>query len=340
MQKYLVPVLLCSAIGAVVVILVLASRDKRNGTPVETSLPTKGEPKTARESGLIPAKTPTHLRDNEALRELERMLQREQLDPKAHYFRHKVCEQMTEILESEELTRNLLNAIKEHGIDSDDPKRRDLMLGILRVMAHPEATAMIEAEYYRAKNEEERLLLLEAMAHKHHNPGTASVWAIDRALNGETKQLRHRAFMLIRAFSDNNEVIFTTAEAIYAGTTHPEQALQMIESIVYVADPVKGAQKWLRKRLENPRPDELHFLISYMEVWATRDDAHNLDRLAVAYPAMGDILRQRAEEIRLAVVLKEGDADTIAKARMQKIAREKQRERERRKAEEAKERDG
>ena len=315
------------------VILVLASRDKPRETEVVTEETTTPEPKASPESGLSPAKTPTRLRDNEALRELERLLQRKELDPKAHYFRQKVCEQMTEILDNELLTRNLLNAIKEHGIESDDPKRRELMLGILRVMAHPEATELIETEYYRARNEEERLLLLEAMAHTHHNPETASVWAIDRALNGETKQRRRRAFMMIRRFSEHHEVIFKTAEAIYAGTTRPEQALEMIDSIVYVADPVKGARKWLRKRLENPRSDEIHFLINYMEVWATVEDAQNLDRLAVAHPALGDILRQRAEEVRMAVVLKEGDADTIAKARLQKENRERQREAERLKAE-------
>ncbi|MHC4547569.1 MAG: hypothetical protein ACYTEZ_02240 [Planctomycetota bacterium] len=301
MRRYFLPLAVCAAIGVVIVILVKLGEQG----PPETRPEAEGEPVTQAPPGRVdpfplgPRTTPTALSEHHWLSELERALQRKDLS-RAYTFRGRVCEDLDRILQSERLTRNLLNAIREHGVESDDPRRRDVVLPILRVLQHPEATQMIEEEYYKARNEQERMMLLEAMSHNYHDPARAAVWAVERALNAETEDDRVRAFEVVERFSYNSQLIFVTARQIYESTTRSVQKAQMMEAISMAAGGLDDARKWLRRKLRNPRADEIGNVIAGIEGWGDEDDAALLETLALEFPGLGDIMRDRARAIRKA----------------------------------------
>lgn len=331
MRRYLFPMTLMSAIGAVVVVLVIANRNAPDRPDEDTP-----------EAGRTPAKktgshwqderrnTKTSLRDNQALSELERALQRKDLS-NAYLFRHKVAEQIEEILQSETLKRNLLEAIRKHGTESSDKKRRELMLPFLRIVRDPEATEMIRSEYYKTSDPTERLLLLEAMAQKYHDPETATVWASDQALNAGTQMQRERAFEAIEKFSNSKPLLYRTARTVFEGTTRPEQGLYMLYQITLLGDPIPEAAEYLRRRLKQPKAEEVAVIAKGIAAWGTERDAAHLEALAVEFPAMGDQLREQAEQVRSAIRMKKhGDDQEAAMAeaeRRRKLEEEREKER-------------
>jgi hypothetical protein len=302
MRKYLLPLAVFAAIGAVIIILVKSSEEPAttDREPAEVKVTPKPGKGTDDPFPMERRKTPTPLERHRWLSELERALGRKDLSH-ALYFRSKVCEDLDTILQDSELTRNLLNAIRTYGVESDDPRRRDVVLPILRVLQHPEATQIIAEEYYRTKSEQERIMLLEAMAHAYHDSEQASVWAVERALNSDNPEHRDRAFDVIRHFTNNPELICRTATQIYDSTTRPEQKLAMIAAIGNQSGVSESARKWLRKKLRNPRPDEIGPVIGFIEGWGDEDDAAVLETLALEFPALADIMRENARAIRRAI---------------------------------------
>jgi len=300
MGKYVFPLVVCAAIGGLVVLFVKAANapaEPDRPEPVaEESAPEPRE--TERRPGLPdPRDTPTGVDENRWLSELERSLQREDLSH-ARYFRQRLCADISGVLEKEKLRNNLFKAIREHGIESDDLKRRDVVLPMLRTIPHPEATRMIEEAYYTAKNEQERVMLIEAMSHEYHAPGTAAVWAIERALNSDSEERRHRVFEVLERFSNDPKLVVDTALQIYASTTRPPQREQMLDAVATRGQHVEEAREFIRRKLRNPHPDEIMALTNYMEGWATEQDAAYLESLAEDYPGMGNFLRQRANQVR------------------------------------------
>jgi len=299
MRKYLVPLAVFAAVGAVIIILVKSGEESPapDREPTETNVETKAGRGTDDPFPLEPRTTPTSLEKHRWLSELERALGRKDLSH-AHYFRAQVCADLENILADRELTANLLHAIRTFGVESDDPKQRDVVLPILRVLEHPEATEIIASEYYKAKTEDERIMLLEAMAHVYHDPEQASVWAVERALNSDNEEHRDRAFDVIRHFTSNPELIYRTATQIYESTTRPKQKVEMIRAVGGQSGVNESARKWLRKKLHNPQPTEIMAVIGYIEGWGNEDDAAVLETLALEYPALGDFMRERARAIR------------------------------------------
>ena len=59
MRKYLVPLLLCSAIGAVVVVAVLANREKERNQPVVATKDPDKDAEASKDSRYKRPKTPT-----------------------------------------------------------------------------------------------------------------------------------------------------------------------------------------------------------------------------------------------------------------------------------------
>ena len=297
MRKYLLPLAVFAAIGAVIVILVKSGDEPTPPARPEPVPDVKPKPGKTDPTPLSRRDTPTSLREHKWLSELERSLGREDMSH-AYFFRGKVCEDLDAILENAELTRNLLDAIRSHGVGSDDLRRRDVVLPILRVLRHPEATQMIENEYYKAKNEGERMMLLEAMSHDYHNPDRAAVWAIERALNSESAEHRARAFEVIEYFSNDAELIVDTARQIYDSTTRPAQRLEMVNAISEQSGVEKTAVKWLRASMRAPHPSEIGAVIQSIDGWGDADDAAMLETLAMEHPAMADFMRDRARAVR------------------------------------------
>jgi len=299
MRKYLLPLAVFAAIGAVIIILVKSGADPTQ--PPRPDSPEDVEPEPAKGIDdpfpLTRRQTPTPLERNRWLSELERALGREDLSH-ALYFRSKVCEDLDTILADSELTRNLLHAIQTHGVESDDPRRRDVLLPMLRVIAHPEATQIIANAYYRAKNEKEQLMLLEAMSHDYHDPEQAAVWAVERTLNSESKEDRTRAFEVIERFSNNPDLIYRTATQIYDSTTRPEQKFGAIRAIGDQAEKSEDARKWLRKKLHNPQADEIGAVAGALGGWAEENDAAALENLALEFPDLAEVMRELAREVR------------------------------------------
>jgi len=334
MRRYALPLLLFSAIGAVVVIAVLANREsERKAEPKNGA--TAAEPaKTTRRTGALqPRTTKTSLNENQAISELERILGRKDLS-NAHVARHKVAEQMDEILQNDTLRRRLIDLIREHGTDSDDKQRREIMLPFLRIVADPEVTQMIRDEYYQTEDLDERLLLLEAMAHTIHDPETATTWAVDQALNSEKKTYRDRAYTSIQQFSKSPTLLYKTARAILEGTTRNPQANEMLYELAVLGGGVPEAASYLRRRLQNPRAEEVAIVSRNMDAWGTEKDAAYLEQLATEFPGLSMELREYAENIRKALRQRAKMSDEAMEAANERAARERERREKEKKAKE------
>jgi len=306
MRSWLLVILFVAATVAVVLFTRERGPAPRTSGPAESPAQADSDP-SGRE-------TPTPLARNRALSELERVLARNDLS-RAHVYRQQVCEQLPAILKDEGLTRSLLNAIREQGVESDDPKRRALMLPILRVMRHPEATQLIAEAYAGAKDVEESLILIEAMAHDYHDPKTASVWVIDQALHAGTTQQRERAFQVLHELSKDPALIARTAIEIHGSTQRVKQSLQMISAIVGAANPVPEAREWLRRNMRTAKGRELGAMVEHIDTWGTVRDADALEAIAKDRPEMAEFLLNRAKAIRKALSEAEGpDAGDDAKA--------------------------
>jgi len=303
MRRYIVPLLLFSAIGVVIVVYV---RSQGNEDPREPARETEAV-KEAAESEAEAAKTlldrggretPTRLSRSKWLSELERVLERDDLS-NAHHYRAKLCEHMEQILEDDVLVRNLIAAIRKYAIDSRDPEKRKLLLPILRVLTTPEATRLVEEEYYRTTDESERLVLLDAMTNPKHNPEIAGVWAAEMAVNSEDPEHRHTAYLFIRNLPmTHQELVVRTSKQIYESSTRPEQRVRAIYEVARRADDSENGREFLRSRLRDARESELESVINFIETWGTLRDAILLESLAARFPAMAQSLRNRAEKIR------------------------------------------
>ena len=319
MRKTWLPIVVCIAIGAIVVTLVkLGEEPQHHPRPRPKPAARKPVPPAKPDPFAQPIKTPTGLHDNKPLRELERAMAREDLKH-ARFFRQQVCEEIDQILRSEKLTKNLFDLIKKYGINSQDAARRDIVLPMLRVIRHPEATTLIEQEYYKAGDEKERMMLLEAMSHDYHNPEEAAEWALERAINATDPEERHRAYEVVDRFSGNPKLVTKLAIQIYSASTRPKQRDQMLESISDHSANEPAAADFLRGLMKNPRPEELIHVITQIEGWGNEDDAAQLDELAEEFPAMGDQLRERARALR--IMLKTGRGKGTDEARMEEERR-------------------
>lgn len=304
MRKYLLPLLVFGAIGTLVVIFVLANREDggREPPPRERDKPQAEKTETKRESGSVLRSggrdTPTSLDENRWLSELERALQREKLPPAAYNYKGRLCERIEIVLADEKLTANLLAAIRKYAIEERDPERRKLLLPILRVLTTEEATQIIEEEYYRTSDPEERIVLLEAMANPGHNLETASVWAVETAIHSEDPEHRWLAFQFFSNLDRNHEVVVGFAKQLYGLSTRPEQRQLALAEISKRAMDSKQARAFVRERIRHPRETELMLMTDTILAWGTERDAAQLEALIGEFPALGDPLRQTVEQIR------------------------------------------
>ncbi|MEM8884058.1 MAG: hypothetical protein AAGD14_08320 [Planctomycetota bacterium] len=311
MKRYALPLVLFSAIGAIVVILVLGMDDKRGGVTTnpfrnqESGSTGTGGTDTTTADGPQPARTTTSLEKNRWMREFERSLDREDLSNAQHY-RSRVAESMHAIMADKELQANLVATIRKHAVEERDPAKRRILLPLLRVFATPETTAIVEQEYYAAESEWERLVLLEAMSSRKHNPTVASEWALDMALHSEDPQHRALAFQYMQDNPASHEAVFQMAEQLYQSSTRPAQRLAALEEVARrAALDHEPARAMVRRILANPRPEELSRAMSEMEVWATEKDARRLEVLAQEFPDMEGLILNEVERIRIRIRMEE-----------------------------------
>lgn len=301
MNKVL-PILVCAAVGAVVVILVLGSREDRK-PGAATAVVAEGASPGAVEASrgrIVPLDRPatrTRVSKNAALSDLELFVARKD-QARALYARSLVCEQMDQVLADPTLRGNLLELIRTEGIESDDLVMRDVLLPILRVLATKEATALVESEYYRARNEDERKALLEAMAHTYHNPKRAGTIAVQVALHAETEEERWHAFDMVRQLAQDDAIVFDMCQQIAEATSRGEQRKFCLETVSAFAYRHPPAQTWLRLQLKKAPIEEVPDVVQQIGTWGDEADAAQLEALADDYPAMGEMLRMKAEELR------------------------------------------
>jgi hypothetical protein len=296
MRKYFLPAAVCAAVGALILLLV-----KRGETPKEREAEVKKPPVAVAEKDLLgsPAETPTRIDEHVGLREMQRTLA-EGNTASALYFRQKVCEDMDSLLTNGKLTKDLLDTIQKYGIESDDLARRDVVLPILRILAHPEATRMIGEEYYRAKNEGEQMMLLEAMSKPFHDPKQASVWAVDKALNSESAENRERAFDIMKTFVLDDDLLVATAMQIFDSSADPRQRSIAIRTVSERGRESSLARESARRVLRNPEDDDIAAIIPSIANWGTEDDAARLEALALEHPAQAEAMREHARLVRRA----------------------------------------
>ncbi|MHC4957460.1 MAG: hypothetical protein ACYTGN_03725 [Planctomycetota bacterium] len=327
MRRYLLPAAVTTAVGAIVVLLVLSNRERKK-EPVPRSTPTHAEQpvdKTSHDTGR--RNTPTKLTESRALSELERSLGRKDLSNALH-FAHEVILDLDNIMENPRLMRNLMNAIRANGPGSDDPKRRDVVLPILASINSPEATEMIRSEYFKALDENERITLLRGMARPHHDPQTAAVWALDRALNAERAPDRRRAYELVRDLAKDENLTFTLAAQIRAATTRAGQSKYLLGEIASLGSPVKPARAYMRRILASgPSPDELAIISASVPSWGREKDAARLEQLALEFPGAAFVLQQFADDTRMARRMEAGTADEQAREQAAREAAKAEEER-------------
>jgi hypothetical protein len=296
MRKYLLPAAVCAAIGALILLLVNRDEPQRERDTVA-----KTPPAPAARKNLLgdPAETPTRIDEHVGLREMQRTLA-EGNNASAHYFRQKVCEDMDSLLANGKLTKDLLETIRKYGIESDDLAQRDVVLPILRILAHPEATRMIGEEYYRAKNESEQMTLLEAMSKPFHDPKQASVWAVDKALNSESAENRERAFDIMKTYVIDDDVLVSTAMQIFDSSMDPRQRSILIRTVSERGRECSLARESARRVLRRPEDDEIAAILPSIANWGTEEDAAHLEALALEHPGQAEGLREHARTVRRA----------------------------------------
>jgi hypothetical protein len=299
MRKYLLPALVCAAIGAIVLLLVNQGERPRREHVEHAKTEAPAESTKPKDLLGNPAVTPTRLDEHKWLRELERALAEGHLD-EAMICRQKVCEDMDAILANGKLTKDLLDTIRKYGVESDDLAQRDVVFPILRVFACPEATRIIAEEYYKAKNEDEQMTFLEAMSRTYHDPAQASVWAVDKALNSPSAEHRERAFDVMRNYTVDSDILCKTAMQIYDATTEP----RMRETVLKVAcergrESAMG-REFVRRVMRAPQGDDIMMIFPSIPNWGTEEDAARLEELANEYPAMKEALLDKARLVRRA----------------------------------------
>jgi hypothetical protein len=309
-MRYLLPIVVCAAIGALVIVLVRMGDggDRRREADAKPPIETAAVAATTGPLGA-PRNTPTSLAEHQWLSELERVMGREDMS-RAGWFRQKICEDLESILRNPKLKANLLALIRKYGTESEDPKRRDVALGMLRVLEVPEAKELIETAWYQSRDEDEQLGLLEAMAKPWNDPQKASIWAIEKALNSQNADVRMRAYQIIAEYAKNDDVIIETAFQIVASTTHSDSKFQVLNHIAQYGARSERIRNTTRALLKNPSDrDMLGALLGGIDAWGTEDDARQLEVLAQQMPEMSDIFKERAFVIREARRALEGGHD-------------------------------
>ncbi len=296
MRKYTLPAAVCAAIGALILLLVKLGDTPKTAHPPETT--EAALPPATKDPLGKPAETQTRLDEHKWLRELERSLAGDLSN--AMYYRQRVCEDMETILASGKLSKDLLDTIQKYGIESDDLARRDVVLPILRIFEHPEATRMIGEEYYRARNEGEQMTLLEAMSKPFHDPKQASVWAVDKALNSESAEHRERAFDIAKSYIIDEDLLVATAMQVYDGSMDERQRGIALRTACDRGRGSSVGREFVRRVLRTPQPDDIMNIIPGLANWGDDDDAARLEQLAGEFPAMADTLRDQARMVRRA----------------------------------------
>jgi len=303
MRRLAIPLVLVTAV-AVVYVIYVNSKDEPSSTR-ETAKETVDRPADGGTDSTQPGSllergkrdTPTPLEKHRWLSELERVLEREDVS-KAYFYRQKIAEDIDAILADETLYRNLMAAIRKYAIETQDVERRKLLLPLLRVIDTDEAMALIEQEYYKALNDEERIFLVEAMADPRHSPPTAVPWIVDIAVNAEDENHRQLALNTVGNIHGFYEVQFEAAHQIYEASTRPDQRGQALEVVARSSVESEKARKWVRSRLDRPREQELQILLMTMDGWGTLEEAARVKQLANEFPSMAHMLREHARRMR------------------------------------------
>jgi hypothetical protein len=312
MRRYAVPLLLFAAIGTVVVVYVRNQgagpdgdrEDERSAKSEKSESRTDPDgSKTLLTRGK--RETPTSLRRHKWLSELERVLQRDDLS-NAYFYRSKIAEDIDAIVEDETLLRNLMAAIRKYGVDSRDPAKRKLLLPLLRVIHTDEAMQLIEQEYYRALNEEERMFLVLAMADPGHSPQIASPWIVDVAINSDNAEYRQLALDAVSDLKSHFKITGDVARQIYESSTRPRQRERALQTVAWAAHESTDAREFIRKKLRNPREEEFGLLLMTIDAWGSYKDAEYLKALADQFPASAMELREHAKRIRRHRLTEEG----------------------------------
>jgi hypothetical protein len=295
MRRYLLPAVVCAAFGALV--LLLANRgesagDRRQSTTADVPAL---QPTPQRHLDK-PADTRTRLDEHKDLRELQRSLAGNLV--RALDYRQRVCEDLPAIRASERLSKDLLDTIREY-IDSDDAARRHVVIPILRVFEHPEATRMIAERYARTTDEAEQMTLLEAMAKPFHDPKQAAVWGLDKALTSPSAESRERAFDILRSYITDNDLLVSTSMLVYSGAPDERQRQLALRVIDDRKDVCPAAREFLRRVLRRPNSSEdVLTIAASLASWGDDDDASLLEQLANEYPMIAETLREQARIVR------------------------------------------
>ncbi len=325
MRRYWLPLTVCTLAGVGIVVFVILSREGDSPTPW-TPPGDRARNEAAGEKDRWERRdTRVSPEDFTALSELERSLSRKDkhgLD----YFVTRVCENTGKLNASHEYREVVLDLIREHAVDSDDPRVRDALFQLLRVIEDDEATQLIVDEFYKAQSHRERMVLLDAMARPYHRPDLASTHAIDIALNTPRFDQRELAFTTIRDNSDDLDLTFETARQIYEGTTKPNQGWLMLEEISNIANRSYRAREWARKMMETARMDDLPKICGNVENWGTLEDADRLEKLAGTYPALSRYLQDAAEKLRYKARALAGDDEALRRMEEEKVRRDKEAE--------------
>ena len=326
MPKYWLPLTVCTLAGVAILVLVFSNRDA-DSTPPST-LTVKRDRNTAagKEDRWGNLRT-THVTPEAfaELSELDRSLQREDKHGLDFYVA-RMCEKAGKLNASDEYRGVVLDLIREHATDSDDPRVRDALFQLLRVLKGNEATQMIIDEFYKAQSHQERMVLLDAMSRPYHKPELASTHAVDIALNTPKFDQRELAFTTIRDNSSDIELTFETARKIYEGTTMSKQRWHMLEEISNVANRSEKARKWARLCMSTARMDELPKLLGNVVNWGDLEDANRLERLATTYPALSVYLQDAAETLRHKARAEAGDDEAMRRAEEERVRRQKEAE--------------
>ncbi|MHC4931905.1 MAG: hypothetical protein ACYTGV_06935 [Planctomycetota bacterium] len=303
MRKVVLPLLVLAAMVGVVAVLIYSAQEGATSAGTEDS-EVGATPESGGSTDTVPKKTflkkrqtRTKLSEHKWLSELERALSRPDKSH-AYFFRSKVCADIEEIVERDYLTANLLALIRQYGIETDDPKARDVVLPILRVFEDPRATDLIRAAYPGARTEADQMILLEALSHQYHDPSLAAEWAAEKALTSASDDVRVQAFEMVISNSRNPDVAFQAARRIHDETTRLKQRMFALGQISALAGASDDARDFVRDRLQKARGDELLMLLSDVPSWGEEDDVLMLEKLALDHPGKGDQIRGHATELR------------------------------------------
>lgn len=295
MRKYLLPAVVCAAIGALV--LLLTKRGETTPGSHGRTVTETPAPPPPQESPLgQPAETRTRIDEHKALRELQRALAEK--SGNALLYRQQVCEDMAAICASEKLSKDLFDTIKEY-MDSDDPALRDVVIPILRVFENPEATKLIAERYYRAADEAEQITLIEAMVKPFNDPKQAVVWGLDKALSSPSFEHREAAYDILKTYINDNELLVDASIQLYSTSLDERQRQLALRVIGERGDVSATARSFMRRVLRNPQGmADITTAMAGLPTWGDEDDAARLEQLADEYPAMGQPLRDQARNIR------------------------------------------